>query len=66
MTVQVESYFASKEPNKRLYTIVTIKYKDSAMKDDERGVVEQCGYIIGNDSPIHECGRIRTFIEHVQ
>lgn len=61
---RVAGYFNSKEPNKRLYILVAIKYRDRSMGDRERSVTEGCGYFLGDNSPMHQCGRNQVVLEH--
>ena len=61
---RVGAYFNSNEPNKKLYILVAIKYRTHSMDTHTRSVTEGCGYFLGDDSPMHRCGRNRIFFEH--
>jgi hypothetical protein len=57
------SYFRLGNPNKRIYILYVTAFRDRLMPPNVRGVTEHCGWILGNQSLLHDCGRSRSYLE---
>jgi hypothetical protein len=49
-----------------MYVFLALKFKNTQMKSKEMGVTEECFYYRGSFDMRHNCGRVRTFLEHTE
>jgi hypothetical protein len=63
ITDLMTAYFSSTDRDKRIYVTVAFKFRDRSMAKGVRGVSETCGWILGDQSALHNCGRNRSFLE---